>query len=349
LAKTAIVADPVFMKHDTGPGHPERSERLAAIGEILAERGIIDKVEKVPLREATAEELLRVHTNDHIKTVESTAGKDRTYLDGDTPASADSHKAALLAAGSLIDATEAVIGGHAKNAFAFIRPPGHHAEANRAMGFCLFNNVAVAARHAIARHKMSRVLIVDWDVHHGNSTQHVFYDDPKVLFFSIHHYPFYPGTGGVDETGSGDGKGYTVNTPVPGGVGDDLYDEAFARTLVPVARAFKPELIMVSAGFDAHCHDPLGGMEVTEECFARMAATVMELADEFCGGKVVATLEGGYDLDGLANSVADVTETLMGEKKPEKARIKGSPVYERIIAAQRECLADVWPGLGDEG
>ena len=232
-AKTALVDDPVFMEHDTGPGHPERPERLAAIGAALRERGLDKLLTKLPLREATEEELLRVHTKELIRRVAGTAGRDQDYLDGDTPTSPQSYHAALLAAGSLINAADAVITGQADNAFALVRPPGHHAEPGRSMGFCLFNNIAIAAAHALDRHGLKRILIVDWDVHHGNSTQHTFYHDPRVLFFSIHRYPFYPGTGGIDEIGEGPGKGYNINVPVPGGHGDELYDEVFARILSP--------------------------------------------------------------------------------------------------------------------
>jgi len=343
---TAIVSDPVFMKHDTGVGHPERPERLAKIQQVLEKRGLMDKLVKLPLREAAAEEILFIHSPAHLSRVQAASQSGRAWLDGDTPASADSYSAAMLAAGSLLDAVDAVMAGEAKNAFALVRPPGHHAERDRAMGFCLFNNVAIAAAHALEKHKLSRVLIADWDVHHGNATQHSFYSDPRVLFFSTHRYPFYPGTGAAEEIGTGEGAGFTVNVPLSGGAGDAVFDACFARALEPVARAFKPELILLSAGFDAHRLDPLGGMAVTEEGYVRLTHRLLELAGELCQGRLVLTLEGGYHLEGLANSVADVIEALRGDKAPAKPLDPPAGI-ERLLEKQQKLLAGFWPGIGE--
>jgi acetoin utilization deacetylase AcuC-like enzyme len=346
MAGTGIVLDPVFQEHDTGPGHPERSERLARIEQALTQAGLDKDARKVPLREAAAEELLKVHTKAHLDRIASTAGKDEVYLDADTPTSSRSYHAALLAAGSLMNAVDAVMSGEVNNAFAFIRPPGHHAERDRAMGFCLFNNVAVAAHHALSRHGLKRVLIVDWDLHHGNGTQHSFYEDPRVLYFSTHQYPYYPGTGGLDEIGSGPGRGYTVNVPLPGGAGDEIYDAAFAQVLDPVARGFKPELVLVSAGFDIHRLDPLGGMKVTEQGFARLAGRVLAIAKEHCAGKMVVTLEGGYNLDGQAQSVVEVMKVMMGKKNPPQGDLVPVAGFELLIEKVREYQGAFWPGIG---
>ncbi len=335
------------MEHDTGPGHPERSERLVAIYKQLEHLGLMAKAERLPLRDATPEELLRVHDQRLLDQVAATDGKAHGYLDGDTPTSASSYQAALKAAGGLIDATTAVINGDANNGFALVRPPGHHAERDQAMGFCLFNNVAVAAKDALERQGLSRILIVDWDVHHGNGTQHSFYDDPRVLFFSTHRYPFYPGTGAIDEVGEGAGLGYTVNVPLPAGMNDAVHDAAFIRVLTPVARDFKPELILVSAGFDSHASDPLGGMNVTKEGFGRMAGRVLGLADELCDGKVVATLEGGYDLDGLAGGVSEVVAQMMGEKSAPAEAVCPVEGFDPLVEKINECQGGKWPGLGD--
>ncbi|HUT53050.1 MAG TPA: histone deacetylase, partial [bacterium] len=309
---TGLVADPVFMEHDTGPGHPERPERLEKIYALLDEKGLSAKALKIPLRPATAAELLAVHGKAHLERIAATAGREQVYLDGDTPTGPKSYHTALLAAGGMLNAVDAVMEGSVSNAFALFRPPGHHAERDRAMGFCLFNNVAVAAHHAMNQHGLKRVLIADWDLHHGNGTQSAFYPDPRVLYFSTHQFPYYPGSGGLDEIGSGAGQGFTVNVPLPAGCGDDVYESVFADVLEPVARGFKPELILVSAGFDIHRLDPLGGMKVTELGFARMAARLKGLAEQFCRGRLVAALEGGYHLDGLSRGVAAVVEVLMG-------------------------------------
>jgi acetoin utilization deacetylase AcuC-like enzyme len=346
MQKTGLVADPVFMNHDTGPGHPERPERLARIYSVLEEKGLWSAAAKVPLREATAEELLKVHSKEHLKTVAKTADQDQYYLDGDTPTGPESYRVALLAAGGLLNAVDLVVSGELASAFALVRPPGHHAERDRAMGFCLFNNVAVAAGHALDRHGLKRVLVVDWDVHHGNGTQHSFYQDPRVLYFSTHRYHFYPGSGYFDEIGSGEGKGYTVNVPLPAGCGDEVFDGIFARILAPVCRGYRPELILVSAGFDTHRRDPLGGMEVTEEGFARMAGRTLKLAEEFCGGKVVFTLEGGYHLEGLALSVAEVVALCAAKKPAPPGDLDPGPGFEDLVEKERETLAWIWPGIG---
>jgi len=346
MGTTGIVFDKVFKDHDTGPGHPETAERIDHIGNALEKSGLWDDLEKIGLREATREEITRVHTERHVDNIAATDGKDRTYMDGDTPTSSLSYKTALIAAGSLLSAVDRVMDGSVKNAFAFIRPPGHHAESDKAMGFCLFNNVAIAAEHLKAVHGLKRVLIVDWDVHHGNATQHSFYKDPSVLYFSTHRYPFYPGTGGVDETGSGEGKGYNINLPMPAGMNDGTYDAIFKKVLEPVARDYKPEFILVSAGFDTHERDPLGGMDITSEGFARMTGILKGLAEELCKGRLAVTLEGGYSLGGQAESVVEVLSVMSGKKEAPSGDLEPQEIYHRLVEKLKEYLGDKWPQIG---
>ncbi|MBI2963938.1 MAG: histone deacetylase [Deltaproteobacteria bacterium] len=309
--RTGIVTDESFLAHDTGERHPERADRLRAIGQVLDSGAAVDRL-VVPARAATAAEIARVHAVEHVERVAATARLSRFAFDADTPACARSFEAARRAVGGLLALVDAVMDGRAANGFAFVRPPGHHAERDRAMGFCLFNNVALAAAHLRAVHGLERVLIVDWDVHHGNGTQHAFYRDPSVLFVSSHQYPFYPGTGSAIEVGRGEGEGFTLNLPFPAGYGDAQYVEAFLRIVEPVARQFAPQFILVSAGFDAHRRDPLAGMEVTEQGFASLARLLLRTAREVCGGRLVAVLEGGYDLEALRRSVAAVLGEMSG-------------------------------------
>ena len=306
-----IVTDPVFQDHDTGPYHCETSRRLEAIDQALAAWAGRDRLTFLPLRPATEEEILRAHTSSHLSRVASTKGQE-VMLDPDTAASPRSFEVALLAAGSLVDLCDAALGGDVDQGFALVRPPGHHATENRAMGFCLFNNVAIAATHLLEARGLERVLIVDWDVHHGNGTEDIFYSSHNVLYFSTHQFPFYPGTGSVKSMGAGAGAGYTMNVPLRSGQGDDQYLRIYEDLLVPVAREYQPQFILVSAGFDPHREDPLGGMSVSAAGFGALAGIVKDLADELCPGRLVLTLEGGYALAAQARSVIKVLETLGG-------------------------------------
>jgi acetoin utilization deacetylase AcuC-like enzyme len=299
----------------------------------------------LPARQASFAELARIHEAEYIRRIEATRGRPHTALDPDTSASAGSYEAALRAAGGVLCAVEAVLDGGYAGAFAAVRPPGHHAEADRAMGFCLFNNAAVAARHALEARGLRRVLLVDWDVHHGNGTMHSFYDCAAVLYFSVHQYPHYPGTGLPQETGSGPGAGFTVNVPLPGGQGDADYLAVFEQILLPVALAYRPELVLVSAGFDIHRDDPLADMRVSEAGFAGMTRLLVQVADACCPGRLVFALEGGYDLAALAAGVGAVLRTLLGEEPP---RLDGPPVDAStlsVIAGLRVQLAPLWPIL----
>ncbi len=309
MRSTGLVIDPRFREHLTGAGHPERPERLEVLERLFTGERYAS-LPRIPARPATEEELLRVHSTAHLEAVAASAGRPLTRYDADTAASERSFEAARLAAGAAVELADAVLDGSVDNGFAALRPPGHHAERDRPMGFCLFNNVAVVARHLRARRGLERVLIVDWDVHHGNGTQHSFYDDGSVMYASLHQYPFYPGTGAAEETGAGAGLGHTVNLPVPAAATDRDYYACFRELLLPVARRFAPEFVLVSAGFDAHRDDPLAMVELDTRAFARMADALVGLADECCKGRVLLLLEGGYSLEALAASVEAVLTSL---------------------------------------
>jgi len=312
--KAGLVYDPIYLEHDTGD-HVENSQRLVAAMSYLKETGIKEKLTCLPARPALLEELEMIHAPEYISYVKSKAEKGGGWLDPDTVMSPKSYEAALYAAGGLMVAVEAVMRGEVDNAFALVRPPGHHAIRDRAMGFCIFNNIAIAAKFALSKFSLNRVLIADFDVHHGNGTQDAFYVDPKVLYFSTHQYPFYPGTGWMDETGMGEGEGTTVNFPMSAGWGDEEYLRAFNEVLVPVARRFQPQLILVSAGFDAHWADQLAMMRVSVKGFAQMVMILKELAAELCQGRLVFTLEGGYNLRVVASSIKAVFDVLLGNSE----------------------------------
>jgi acetoin utilization deacetylase AcuC-like enzyme len=296
-----------FAEHQTPPGHPERPER-AEVMDVVAARWRERGADLVAPPEATRDQLARVHDEAYLDLVEKTAGR-AVKLDPDTYTSPESYEIALLAAGAAVDAVDRVMRGPQRAAMALVRPPGHHAERDRAMGFCLYNNVAVAAAHARAG-GVARVAIVDYDVHHGNGTQHIFESDPSVLYISTHQYPYYPGTGAADEIGHDDGRGFTVNLPLEVGAADNDYRLVFDEVVLPVVRQFAPELLIVSAGFDAHERDPLGGMRVTTPAFAAMTMALRAVAEQCGHGRIVCVTEGGYDLHALAASIDAVIETL---------------------------------------
>ncbi|MFA6291580.1 MAG: histone deacetylase [Victivallales bacterium] len=312
--KTGLAYHEGMLKHDTGPAHPESKARLSAIMSRLKDVGLLSGLKPIKVSPAPLNWIFLVHPPEYVAEVERRCTEGKTFLHSqDTPVSKDSYEAARLAAGGVLCAIDAVMGGEVENAFCAIRPPGHHSSGNTAMGFCIFNNAAIGARYVQEKYKLKKVLIVDFDVHHGNGTQKIFNDDPDVLYFSIHRSPFYPGTGGIEERGTGKGCGLKVNVPVPRGSGDKEYLRAFEEILKPQALEFKPDFILVSAGFDAHADDPLGGMAVTAECYAAMTRVVKELAEKCCNGRLVSLLEGGYGLHGLADSVEKHISVLRGD------------------------------------
>jgi acetoin utilization deacetylase AcuC-like enzyme len=341
MRKTMVVADRRYMNHFAGRMHPERPARIAAMME-MTEGLQRSAVKHSAPREASLEELALCHSEDYVAAVERTAISERTDFDPDTHASADTWKTAKLAVGGVLTAVEAVLDGDVDNGFAIVRPPGHHALPQRAMGFCFFNNVAIAASWLVKMRGLKRVLILDWDVHHGNGSQDIFFESPQVLYMSTHQYPFYPGTGSLDQIGSGAGSGFTVNAPMPAAFGDNEYLRVFDELLLPVARQFRPELVLISAGFDCHFRDPLGGMRITEGGFIAMTRRLQRLADEACQGKLVAALEGGYDLRALAECGRSVIEELGKDgDEPITATLEGGRAVP-IIQRARYFLKDFW-------
>jgi len=327
LKRTAVIYHPDYLKHDTGE-HPERKERLVSIITHLRETGIMERLELIEPRFAELSEIEYIHTPEYVRKAKKYSELE-IPLDLDTVLSKDSYSVALLAVGGAIAAVDTVL-DRAGSSFALVRPPGHHAEPDRGMGFCIFNNAAIAARHAQKKGR-KRVLIADWDVHHGNGTQEAFYSDPTVLYFSTHQYPHYPGTGWLDEVGTGEGEGYNINVPLPAGTEDAGFIAAFREILLPAALEFRPDIVIVSAGQDASAGDGLAQMRMSADGFAALASIVSSIAEKTCEGKVAAVLEGGYDLGLLARSVASVLEVFMG-REPEKKEPDelGPKVRERL-------------------
>jgi acetoin utilization deacetylase AcuC-like enzyme len=336
---TAYVYDPIYLEHDL-PSHPENAQRLKQIMGTLEEAGMLAHLRPLEPRPATAEELERVHTPAHIERVQRVAQAGGGYLDPDTYVAPRSFDAALMAAGGLLRAVEAVLAGEVANGFALVRPPGHHATATRGMGFCLFNNVAVAARAALTKEDVARVFIVDFDVHHGNGTQDAFADDPAVFYVSTHQYPHYPGTGHWRETGSGAGAGTVLNVPLPAGVGDAGYAQIFVELVWPLAERFCPDLILVSAGYDAHWSDPLAQMTLSLTGYAWLGQELVRMAEQLCDGRIVFTLEGGYQLDVLACGVLNGFYAMRGEESIADP-IGPSPYPERPVDALVARLKEV--------
>lgn len=322
---TALIYDPIFMEHFTPRMHPERPQRIEAAIKTIEALGWLEREGLVQLapRAASVDELAAVHDRAYIQVVEDMSrlvaieeahgGRRTRYFAPETYVSARTYEAALKAAGAPLTALDALMKGEIDNAFCLVRPPGHHALPDEAMGFCLFNNVAVAAQYAIEQYGLERVMIIDYDVHHGNGTQDIFYEDPRVLYFSIHQSPFYPGTGLSDELGEGEGLGTTINVPLPATTGFHIYDAVFRQVMAHAADRFDPQLILVSAGFDAHWNDPLGEMNISTAGFAKLNQFIIELAKRLCNGKLVMVLEGGYDLDAVAGCVATCINLLLGD------------------------------------
>ena len=312
---TAYTTDPRFRLH-TDPTHPEHAGRLEAIDRTLSATALNDRLSHIEPRLATDEEIIAVHTQTYLARLEATRDQPAGRLDVDTYFTRHSAEAARLASGATLAVTDAVLTGAAANGLAAIRPPGHHATASRAMGFCLLNNVAIAARYAQRVHGLARVAVVDYDVHHGNGVQDIFYDDPSVLYISTHQSPLYPGTGALAETGAGAGGGFTLNVPLPPGVGDVGYRAVVEQVIEPALRRFAPEALFISAGFDAHWADPLAQMALSLAGYDAIARTLLDLAEQLCGGRVVVVLEGGYHLRALAVGWANLVRALLGDDPP---------------------------------
>jgi len=312
MGRVGLVTHPAYLEHDMGRQHPESPERLRVILAQLESSGTMSRLTRIEPRKASVEEITLVHDPAYVKRLDRLSpSSGYAELDPDTSMSPGTLHAAYLAAGGALAAVDAVMDRQVDSVFCAIRPPGHHAEKNRAMGFCVFNTVAIMARYIQVRHHLNRVLIVDWDVHHGNGTQHSFEEDSSVFFFSTHQYPFYPGTGADHEQGTGKGKGKTLNVPLTGGEGDEAYREIFQQVLVPAAVAFRPEFVLISAGFDAHRDDPLASMRLTEQGYAELTRIVAGIAHTYASGRIVSVLEGGYHLQALAASVEAHISTLL--------------------------------------
>jgi acetoin utilization deacetylase AcuC-like enzyme len=325
---------PSSLEHDTGHGHPERADRIRAIEAELERRGWLGwEPREAPA--ATEEQLLRVHPREYVEQVRTMSARGEAF-DMDTPTSPGTYEAALRAAGGACALVESLLGGGERTGFSALRPPGHHAERATAMGFCLFANVAIAARHAVDALGAERVLVVDWDVHHGNGTNAIFHGSRELLFVSIHQFPFWPGTGPLDDVGEGEGEGYSINLPVPGGTGEAGFLSLVEHVVAPAARQYRPDLILISAGYDAHRDDPLGGLRLETSSFGAMSRQLRALGEEL-GAPVGAVLEGGYDLKALASSVAETMDAL-ANGAPPPAGVPRDPLADEAA----EVLGRYW-------
>jgi len=340
--KFGFLIDDCYLEHDPGSRHPESPLRLRAVQAALAAHETVERWQRLQPRPASREELEMVHRPGLIERVEKAARRAPAYLDPDTVVSSRSYHTALEAAGGVLECVEAIASGALTRGFAFVRPPGHHAEPDKAMGFCLFNNVALGAAYARRFHGMKRIAIVDIDLHHGNGTQAAYYFDPGVLYVSTHQFPFYPGTGDFGETGADEGKGFTVNLPLPAGTGDDTFVPLYGRIVASILDQYRPELILVSAGFDAYFRDPLGGLRVTSSGYARAAASLIQAADRSAGGRICFVLEGGYSTEGLQSCTRSVMREIEQDRETREPGGVEGPLYYDISAAAKKAYGDVW-------
>ncbi len=330
---TAIVYDSIFLKHDY-PGHPENSKRLKSIYDELESKNLFNEVDLINPRDARVDELLLCHSKDYIDKLKKYCENGGGFLDPDTYANKFSYQAAIRAVGGLLELTQKVIDGEYKSGFALLRPPGHHALKNRSMGFCLFGNVAIAAKYALEFSKIKRVFIVDIDVHHGNGTQAMVGDVPSILYVSTHQYPFYPGTGSINETGEGKAKGTILNIPLATGTGDESFKRLYLEIIIPVIKRFESDIILVSAGFDAHWKDPLANLGLSLAGYHFIVGELISCANLLCNGKIIFALEGGYNLDVLKKAVSNTINLLLGKDNFEDPFGKSSdhePSVDNLI------------------
>ena len=342
--KTGFIYDPAYLNHDTG-SHVEGARRLSCAFDFLQKTGALEKLVQIKPRPASVDEVSLVHFSEYIQKVKAFSDRGGGSFGYDNVGSRETYETALLAAGGTLAAIESVKDKSVDNAFAMVRPPGHHATAGQGMGFCYFNNVAIGARYALRRYHLSRVLVVDWDEHHGNGTEHTFYDDPSVLYFSVHRDWSFPGTGLAEKVGTREGEGYNINVPLPRGSGDCEYELVFQQILKPVALKYNPELILISAGMDAHFKDPIGQMSLTPRGYWRLAQIVCEIAGKCCGGDLVAVLEGGYNPQALAESVLAVLVAMAGWAGSDQAVENTKPKANamRAIEEVKKIQACYWP------
>ncbi|HOV79991.1 MAG TPA: histone deacetylase [Bacillota bacterium] len=343
LLQTGLVYDSAYLNHDTG-SHVEGAGRLIHTHNYLQKSGVLEKLARIKPRPASLEEVSMVHLPEYIQKVKDFSDRGGGSFGYDNVGSRETFSTALLAVGGTLTAVEQVMDKKVDNAFALVRPPGHHATAGQGMGFCFFNNVAVGARYALKKYGLSRVLVVDWDEHHGNGTEHIFYGDPSVLYFSVHRDWSFPGTGLAEKTGAGEGEGYNINVPLPRGSGDVEYQLAFKEILKPVALKYNPEIIFLSAGMDAHRKDPIGQMNMTSEGYWKLTEIVCEIAGSCCGGALVTVLEGGYNQQALAESVLAVLIVMAGWGQPSEGD-KGTPKPNALRAIEhvKKIQARYWP------
>ncbi len=349
-----IIYDELCKGHENGSHHPERPERLDAVRHAIETFSNPEALSERQPENAPLQAITRVHDAAYVERFAQTAEQDRAVFDMDTSANQDSYTAALRAAGGALAMTDAAVGAGPRAGavpFALVRPPGHHAEYDHPMGFCFFNNVAIAAAHAVHHHGLSRVAVVDWDVHHGNGTQHLFEADPSVLYLSVHEYPLFPGTGRLEEVGRGDGVGYTVNVPLPAGQYDAQYVRVFRRIFEPIVSSFEPELILISAGFDAHTNDPLANMELSAAGFGVLTQIVMEWADTTSGGNIGFILEGGYNLGALTESIREVMACIIDQELHDEDDAYGARLTraDSSIAQARSVQESYWPAIHGGG
>jgi acetoin utilization deacetylase AcuC-like enzyme len=327
--RLGFLLDDRYLSHKTGPRHPESPERIAVLRQMIAENGYPDRWERLQPRVAVVDELKLVHNPEYIKQVEEASRHAPFYLDLDTPVSSESYQIACLAAGGILESMDSLFSGNLRRIFAFVRPPGHHADRENGRGFCLFNNVALAAAYARTEFQLERIAIVDIDVHHGNGTQSIFCDDPHVLYISSHQFPFYPGSGDFDEIGIGQGKGYTVNFPLPEGSGDSTFIPVYSKLVSKILDQFAPQVLLVSAGFDGHFRDPLGGLTITQKGFASAAASLINAADRHCEGRICFVLEGGYNMQAL-RECANAIMIQMEKATPAEMPVRENSLFREI-------------------